>query len=390
MSFLAPLGAAVLPEGIRTRHVSGVNGLRMHILEAGFEAPDRPVLLLLHGFPELAWSWRRIMVPLAAQGYHVIAPDQRGYGRTTGWLDGYDQDLRPFAMLNLAKDAVALLFALGIRTADAVVGHDFGAAVASWCGLTRPDVFQRCAIMSAPFSGPPGLPFGVAAADASARSPDAEPSRGGGSLDVALGALARPRKHYQRYYSTRPANADMMEAPEGVHAFLRAYFHHKSADWKDNRPFRLQDWSAGEMSRMPTYYIMDRDETMAETVRKHMPSDAAIAGCAWLTEADLSVYAGEYQRTGFQGGLNWYRARYEAHLNAELALYASRAIDCPSLFVAGASDWGVQQAPGAFERMQTQAFSDMRGAHLVEGAGHWVQQEQPEQVVALLKRFLAS
>src|SRR5512139_3618533 len=88
----APLPADVLPRGVRSRFVDGVNGLTMHVLEAGFETPGRPAVLLLHGFPELAYSWRKVMLPLAAAGYHVIAPDQRGYGRTTGWDGSYDAD----------------------------------------------------------------------------------------------------------------------------------------------------------------------------------------------------------------------------------------------------------------------------------------------------------
>ncbi|MGE0701482.1 MAG: alpha/beta fold hydrolase, partial [Hyphomicrobiaceae bacterium] len=135
---LAPLDPSHLPVGIRSRFVEGIQGLRMHVLEAGHESTGRPLLLLLHGFPELAYSWRNVMVPLARLGFHVVAPDQRGYGRTTGWSDSYDQDLRPFYMLSLARDALALTFALGYRSAEAVVGHDFGAAVASWCALARP------------------------------------------------------------------------------------------------------------------------------------------------------------------------------------------------------------------------------------------------------------
>jgi pimeloyl-ACP methyl ester carboxylesterase len=381
MTALAPLDTAALPAGVRARFVDGINGLRVHLLEAGHETPGRPLLLLLHGFPELAYSWRRIMAPLAAKGFHVVAPDQRGYGRTTGWSDAYDQDLRPFGMLNLARDAVALAFALGYREAAAVVGHDFGAAVASWCALTRPDVFRRCVIMSAPFAGPPSLPFGTASGRPAATP---EPSRASPDLDAELGRLARPRKHYQRYYTTRAANADMTTEPAGIAAFLRAYFHHKSADWTDNKPYRLKDWSADSLAQMPTYYVMDRDCTMAETVRPHMPSSAQVASCGWLTEAELAIYAGEYGRNGFQGGLNWYRARYEAPLNADLALYAGRRIEVPSMFVAGRSDWGIYQAPGAFETMQTEAFAAMTGAHLVDGAGHWVQQEQPGKVLDLL------
>ncbi len=383
MTTLAPLEAAALPDGIRARFGDGINGLRVHVLEAGFATPGRPLLLLLHGFPELAYSWRRILAPLAAAGFHVVAPDQRGSGRTTGSSDAYDQDLRPFGMLNLAKDALALVYALGYREAAAVIGHDFGASVASWCALTRPDVFRRCIIMSAPFAGPPSLPFATAAAGRET-APTAEPSRASPDLDTALASLPRPRKHYQRYYTTRPANADMTTAPEGLAAFIRAYFHHKSADWAENQPFRLPDWSAASLARMPTYYIMDQACTMAETVRPHRPSAQQAAACRWLTEADLAVYTAEYTRTGFQGGLNWYRARYEAPINADLALYAGRRIEVPSMFVAGRSDWGVYQAPGAFETMQTEVFPAMTGAHLVEGAGHWVQQEQPEAVLRLL------
>lgn len=94
----------------------------MHVLEAGFGTRGRPCILLLHGFPELAFSWRKVMPALAAAGYHVIAPDQRGYGRTTGWSADYDGDLAPFSLLNLVRDALALVSAFGYRQVD-VVGH---------------------------------------------------------------------------------------------------------------------------------------------------------------------------------------------------------------------------------------------------------------------------
>src|SRR5919109_1208256 len=143
-----------LPPGIRSRFVPDINGLTMHLLEAGFESQDRPCVLLLHGFPELAYSWRKVMLPLADAGFHVIAPDQRGYGRTTGWDDAYDGDLHAFRMLNVVQDALALVFALGHRSVAAVAGHDFGAPVAAYCALVRPDVFRSVAMMSAPFPGP--------------------------------------------------------------------------------------------------------------------------------------------------------------------------------------------------------------------------------------------
>ena len=377
----APLGPDVLPSGIRARFVQGINGLTVHMLEAGYETPGRPCLLLLHGFPELAWSWRKVMVPLAAAGFHVVAPDQRGYGRTTGWDPNYDGDLASFRMLNLVRDAMGLVSALGYRSVEAVVGHDFGASVAAWCAVVRPDVFKRMAIMSAPFAGPPALPFDTDGKPAAAKADD---------IHAALAVLDRPRKHYQWYYSTRAANSDMQHCKQGVHDFLRAYYHHKSADWRGNKPHRLASWTAAELAKMPTYYIMDRDWDMAATVAAEMPSAAQAAICPWLTEAELRVYSTEYQRIGFQGGLQWYRCRTENVGQAELQIFAGRTIDVPSLFVAGSSDWGVYQAPGNVEKMRDSVCTRMIGCHLLDGAGHWVQQEQPEQVTRLLLELLGT
>lgn len=257
-------GEAVLPPGIRSRFVHDINGLTMHVLEAGFDGQDRPCVLLLHGFPELAYSWRKVMLPLAA--------------------------------------------------------------------------------------------------------------------------LARPRKHYQWYYSTREADGNMRNCPQGIHAFLRAYYHYKSADWKQNKPFPLKSWTAEELAKLPTYYIMDRDQGMAETVAPMMPSAAEIAACQWLPDDELRVYSEEFRRTGFQGGLQWYRCATSGKFNEELEIFSGRTIDVPSCFIAGKCDWGIYQRPGSLERMQTAACTRMSGCHLVDGAGHWVQQEQPEEVSKLLIR----
>ncbi len=218
--------------------------------------------------------------------------------------------------------------------------------------------------MSAPFAGPPAAPPPVA--------------------EILRGLAALGRKHYQGYYSTREADADMRDCPQGIAAFLRAYYHVKSADWKDNQPYPLRAWSAAELAKLPTYYIMALDRNMAETVAPAMPDDAA----AWLTDEELAVYAEAFRRTGFQGGLQWYRCGTESACVAELIALSGRTIDIPSLFIAGSADWGIHQMPGAFERMQPQACTQMRGCHLVPGAGHWVQQEQPEAVTRLLLDFL--
>src|SRR6185369_8085869 len=122
-SNLSPYGNGTVPQGIRSRSVPNVNGLAVHLLEAGFERPGLPAVLLLHGFPELAYSWRKVMLPLAAAGYHVIAPDQRGYGRTTGWDDSYDADGDAFRILNMVRDAEGLVYALGYRSVAMVAGH---------------------------------------------------------------------------------------------------------------------------------------------------------------------------------------------------------------------------------------------------------------------------
>ena len=160
-------------------------------------------------------------------GFHVVAPDQRGYGRTTGWDADYDGDLGSFRLLNLVRDTLGLVVALGYRKVAAVVGHDFGAAGG---GVVRARAARR-------------VPLG-GADERAVRRP-----RRRSDIGAALAALPRPRKHYQWYYSTREANADMRHCPQGVHAFLRAYFHSKSADWKENRPFRLAAWSATSWRR---------------------------------------------------------------------------------------------------------------------------------------------
>jgi pimeloyl-ACP methyl ester carboxylesterase len=381
MSEMTPLETGTLAHGIRARFARNINGLDMHVLEAGFAADGRPLVLLLHGFPELAYSWRKVMLPLATAGFHVVAPDQRGYGRTTGWDPDYDGDLGSFRILNAVRDALGLVSAFGYREVALVAGHDFGASVAAWCALVRPDVFRTVALMSAPFAGPPALPFDTVNRVQQQSSP-------GVDIHAELAKLERPRKHYQWYYSTRPANADMRHCPQGVHAFLRGYFHHKSADWVNNRPCRLQSWTAAELAKMPTYYIMDLHKNMAETVAAEMPTAAQIAACRWLPENELAVYSAEYQRNGFQGGLQWYRSRTEGLFDSELQLFSGRTIDVPSIFIAGKSDWGTYQRPGNFERMQQSACTRMLGCHLVDGAGHWVQQEQPERVSELLIDFL--
>jgi pimeloyl-ACP methyl ester carboxylesterase len=127
---------------------------------------------------------------------------------------------------------------------------------------------------------------------------------------------------------------------------------------------------------------------MAETVAEEMPSANVIAANKWLPDSELSFYSTEYARTEFQGGLQWYRCGTSGAFTAELETFSGRTIDVPSCFISGKQDWGTHQRPGVFEAMQASACTQMIGCHLVEGAGHWVQQEQPEQVSRLLLQFV--
>jgi len=375
---IGPLEAALLPPGVRSRFVDNVNGLRMHVLEAGFESPGRPALLLLHGYPELAYSWRKVMGPLASAGYHVFAPDVRGYGRTTPAPVKYTDDLRPFGSLNKIKDMLALVSAMGYRSVAAVIGHDQGSPLAGWCACARPDVFTAVAMMSAPFGGAPSLPFNTA--DGPRRATPAPDT-----IYDDLAKLTPPRKHYQRYYQTAEANENMWHAKQGLQDFLRAYYHLKSADWPGNHPGPLAARTAAEWAKLPRYYVMDLDKGMAEQVAGDMPSAAAIAANTWLPDSEFRVYIEEYGRTGFQGGLNGYRG---SPGDVDLQVFAGRTIDVPATFMGGRSDWGVFQNPGALERLEKDLTTKYRGTHLVAGAGHWVQQEQPAELSRLLLEFL--
>lgn len=376
----APTSVAVpLPTGIRQQSLAGINGLTVNVLEAGFEEPGRPAVLLLHGFPDIAYSWRRSMLPLAAAGYHVIAPDQRGYGGTTGWDDRYDGDVASFRTHNYARDAFGIVEALGYRSVAAVVGHDFGSMIAAYCALARPDVFRSLVMMSFPFDGPPRIPFDTAGKPSTALLP---------TLGEQLAALPRPRMDSMAWFGTRGANADMWHAHQGLHDFLRAYFHVKSADWAGNHPHPLSTGSVNELAALPTYYIMDKGIGMAETVMPDMPSPAEVTANRWLPDSELAVYTAAFRRTGFQGGLNWFRCHTGAIGRSEIELFAGRTIDVPATFISGAKDWGNYRKPGAIDRMRTHACTRMRDLHLIDGAGHWVQQEQSAAFNRALLGFL--
>ena len=373
-----------LPECISENSVCcGANGLTFHILEAGYTADrEKPLLLLLHGFPELAFSWRKVMPSLAQAGYYVVAVDQRGYGRTTGWDNSVfsKTNLPQFTLTNLVRDMVVLVNALGYGRVQCVIGHDFGAVSSSMCALMRPDMFESVVMMSHPFKEHAALPFNTAHEELPASQPVQD-------IQKELRDLPEPRKHYKWYNSTATAALHWSVPPQGLHSFLRGYIHLKSADWKGNNPHPLKAWEASELAVMPHYYIMPLHRSMPEVVAALMEDEDPDKTTVWMPEGDLDVYVQEWNRTGFQGALNWYRSQTDPTQMKDLYLFAGKKIEVPAIFISGEKDWGNYQQPGALESYP-QSCLKFRGIKFIEGAGHWPQQEQPEKVVEEILSFL--
>ena len=223
-SGLPPYGNGTLPPGVRARLIPNINGLTVNILEAGFETPGRPLVLMLHGFPNLAYSWRKVMPPLAAAGYYAVAPDCRGFGRTSGWDDSWDADPLPFLAVNLLRDQVALVSALGYRSTAMMVGHDQGSLMAGLGALIRPDMFPRLTLIGGGFGGPPSFPFNTANG-----APTPHPEFTNAELDAEYAKLDPPRKGYQDYWRSRQADRDMKHVAQGMTNFFRAFYYMKSA-----------------------------------------------------------------------------------------------------------------------------------------------------------------
>lgn len=383
---MAHLNPLPLPPDIISATVDCTSscGLTFHTLQSG--DPTHPLVLFCHGYPELAYSWRHILPAIARAGYFCVAPDQRGYGRTTGWesraADYASVDLAQFTMPHLARDLVCLAYRLGHPTVACIVGHDFGAVVAASAALIRPDVFQASVHLSHPYHRPPEPPLG-------------EGEAGDGKVDIQaeLAKLEPPRKHYKWDNSKDGAAEEWARPRQGLKEFLRGYFHLKSGAWEGNAPRQLEGWNAKALSVMPTYYVMEKDATMPETIAKGMEGENARKTEAWLSEEELDVYVKEWGRTGFLGALSWYRAQTEGISNWEMTLFGGKKIEVPCAFVSGKVDWGNYQQPGAldeYENPKAVTKGCFRGMKLVEGAGHWVQQEKPEEVIEELSKFLKS
>ncbi|KAL9599568.1 MAG: hypothetical protein Q9179_003510 [Wetmoreana sp. 5 TL-2023] len=321
------------------------------------------------------------MPSLAQVGYYVVAFDQRGYGRTTNWdtRPFHDVDLKTFAQTSLVRDVVLLVNRLGYRQVECIIGHDFGCVPASLCALARPDMFKKVILMGHPFFGIP-FPSDVAETSQTDTQPD---------LDDELAKLPQPKKHYRQYYSTPSASTEMSPT-SGLKDFLRGYFHLKSAD-AHNHPQPITAMTAQELDQLPHYYIMPLHLGMRDTVARDMTaeeqSNMQRRYQRWLPDADLQVYVDEFGRTGFQGGLNWYRVTTDPELQKDLDIFAGKQIEVPCLFMVGMKDWLLHQTPDTVARMK-RACTRFQGPVMVEGAGHWVQQEQPEKVAEEVLKFL--
>jgi pimeloyl-ACP methyl ester carboxylesterase len=325
--------STALPDGARS-HTVAVGDHRVHCVEAG----EGPLVILVHGFPESWYSWRHQIPAIAAAGFRVVAIDVRGYGRSSKPLAVED-----YRMVRLVADNVGLVAALGEATAT-IIGHDWGAPIAWNSAMLRPDVFTAVAGLSVPFA-PPG---------------DVRPS-------VAMRAMAGDEEFYVEYFQ-EPGRAEA-EIEADVRGWLLGFMFSGSGDAPPPDP------SKGTIATIP------RGAKMRD--RFSFPDPLP----AWLTEADLDVYASEFEHSGLRGPLNRYR-NVDRDFE-DLAAFRGARIDVPSLFIGGDRDgptiWGTP-AIAAFPRTLPQ----LRGSTILPGCGHWTQQERPDEVNSLLTDFLRS
>jgi pimeloyl-ACP methyl ester carboxylesterase len=307
------------------------NGIKMHLAEDG----RGPLVVLCHGFPELWYSWRRQLPTLAAAHYHAVAPDLRGYGQTDR-----PATISAYNILQLTADIVGLVHALGEERAI-IVGHDWGATLARHCALLRPDMFYAVGLLSVPF-----LP-----------RTDVRPTD-------AMRRVAGEHQFYQLYFQ-QPGKAER-ELEADVRKTIRMMMYALSGDPPEEKRWRFK---------------FSRSESLLDTgtLPEILPS--------WLTEDDLNFYADEFERTGFRGGLNWYR---NVDRNWELTPFLSRAkLHQPSMFAAGEFDASVTMYRAAFDAMDVM-MTGLRRKVLIPGAGHWIQQERSTQINDLLIEFFAA
>lgn len=335
-------------------HLLSVGGTRIYTVELG----HGPMVLLVHGFPELAYSWRHQLPALAAAGYRAVAIEQRGYGRSSKFWDP-----AAYRIDHLVTDLVGVVHALGESEA-VVVGHDWGAPVAWSAAWMHPEVFRGVVGMSVPFAGTaligvPGNPFGERPVEAYQRE------------------LAGPgQDFYHTYWSTLGPVIDEIEAD--LSTWIANLMYSVSGEGLSAAGFSLD-------AADPITLIRDSAVCIPHGARmcdRFLPAQPV----AWLSEADLAVYVEAFQRSGFHGPLSYYK-----NLPADQALlapYAEIPLAAPACFIGGEFDvatwWGAEARARASE-----VISDYRGETVIQGCGHWIQQERPAETNRLLEDFLA-
>ncbi|MFF1923766.1 alpha/beta fold hydrolase [Streptomyces sp. NPDC058221] len=304
---------------------------RIHLVEQG----SGPLVLLLHGFPESWYSWRHQLPVLAAAGYRAVAVDVRGYGRSSR-----PGDAAAYRMLELVEDSAALVHALGESDA-VVVGHDWGSTIAANCALLRPDVFRAVGLLSVPYA-----------------------PRGGPRPSEVFAGMGGDQEFYVSRFQ-EPGVAEAEIEPD-VRGWLAGFYAAFSADTMP-------------APDAPDPHFAGRGGTLRERFPKGRPG--------WLGEAELDFYAGEFERTGMTGALNRYRNMDRDW--EDLADFDGAPVTQPSLFIGGSLDASTTWLADAIAAYPT-TLPGLVSSHILDGCGHWIQQERPEEVNRILTDWLAS
>jgi pimeloyl-ACP methyl ester carboxylesterase len=306
------------------------NGIRMHYVEQG----NGPLMVLCHGWPESWYSWRHQIASLTAAGYRVVAPDQRGYGQTDR-----PEPIESYNILNLVGDIVGLVNALGEKQA-VIAGHDWGAMVVAACAVLRSDMFRGVALLSVPY-----IPRAAVR--------PAEMFR----------IIAQQQNFYQDYFQ-QPGKVEK-ELEEDVRKTMLGTLYSASGDAPPGQGFP---------------FVFDKSKRLIDSIPApdRLPS--------WLSEQDLDFFVSEFKRSGFRGGINWYR---NIDRNWELTPFLDGArILQPAIFVTGDRDLVLQMVPEQYKMLETNMPNLLRKV-LIPGAGHWIQQERPKEVTDMLVQFLS-
>lgn len=315
------------------------NGISIHTVSAG----QGPLVLFCHGFPESWYSWRHQLPAVAAAGFRAVALDMRGYGQTTAPTAVTD-----YGMSQLVGDVVGTVAALGEEQA-VVVGHDWSAPVAWYSALMRPDVFRAVAALSVPYTPPMVLPDGLRITD-------------------LYRAIAGDRDYYRLYFQEPGVAEEVLEAD--VDRTVRSFLYMVSGDIVTDG-VRDDAWDG--------HFPKGENVVDQFVMPKRLPG--------WLTEDDVAFYVSELSRTGFRGGLNWYR-NLDAVMTV-LAPFVGATIKQPAIYVAGALDAIAGNTPEVLDALPG-LVPGLRDVHVLPDAGHWVQQERPREVNEALVNFLTS